>query len=217
MKSNRGRKKTISTQYQFCSHHDCKYYLIADENIHALVGSGTHGKYEEIQDLICQACHKKFTIRKHTILYRLKTHSKAVRLALQLLALGVDISALEEALEIRESTLRMLLVRSGVHARKLHERFFQGLDLGHVQLDELWANVKQAQHNVWVWVAVDAKTKIIPVLQLGARTKEMAYAVVHELKSRLNVGNVPVFSTDGLKHYFYALTAHFGDWIHVEG
>jgi IS1 family transposase len=217
VKSNRGRKKTISTQYQFCSHPVCKYYLIADENIHALVGSGTHGKYEEIQDLICQACHKKFTIRKHTILFRLKTHSETVRLALQLLALGVDISALEEALKIRESTLRMLLVRSGMQARKLHERFFQGLLLSHVQLDELWANTKQEQHDLWVWVAMDAKTKIIPVLQLGARTQEMAYAVVHELKSRLKVGNVPVFSTDGLKHYFYALTAHFGEWVHVEG
>jgi len=63
VKSNRGRKKTITTQHQFCSHPDCKYYLIADENLHALVGSGKHGKYEEIQDLICQACHKKFTSR----------------------------------------------------------------------------------------------------------------------------------------------------------
>jgi hypothetical protein len=24
---------------------------------------------------------------------------------------------------------------------------------------------------------------------------------------------VPVFSSDGLKHYFYALTAHFGEWF----
>jgi IS1 family transposase len=86
-----------------------------------------------------------------------------------------------------------------------------------VQLDELWANVKQAQQDLWVWVAVDARTKIIPVLQLGARTQEMAYAVVHELKNKLEVGAVPVFSTDGLKHYFYALTAHFGEWVHVEG
>lgn len=56
-KSKRGRKKTICTQHQFCSNPDCDYYLIADENIHALVGYGTHGKYEDIQDLLCQACH----------------------------------------------------------------------------------------------------------------------------------------------------------------
>jgi hypothetical protein len=45
----------------------------------------------------------------------------------------------------------------------------------------------------------------------------MAYSVVHELKSRLMVGCVPVFSSDGLKHYFYGLTAHFGEWVVVEG
>jgi len=28
---------------------------------------------------------------------------------------------------------------------------------------------------------------------------------------------VPIFSSDGLKHYFYALTAHFGEWIVPEG
>lgn len=38
----------------------------------------------------------------------------------------------------------------------------------------------------------------------------MAYSVVHELKDRLVTGCVPVFSTDGLKHYYYALTAYFG-------
>jgi len=181
------------------------------------VGYGRHGKYEEIQDLICQACHQKFTVRRHTVLYRLKTHSKIVRLVLSLLALGVDVSALEEAMEIRESTLRTWLARSGEHGHKLHERFFKVLEVAHIQLDELWANVKQAQQEVWVWVACDARTKIVPVLQVGARTQEMAYSVVHELKGRLKAGCVPVFSTDGLKHYFYALTAHFGEWIRPEG
>jgi hypothetical protein len=28
---------------------------------------------------------------------------------------------------------------------------------------------------------------------------------------------VPVFSTDGLKNYFYALTAHFGMWERIDG
>ena len=40
---------------------------------------------------------------------------------------------------------------------------------------------------------------------------------VHELKGRLRPSCVPVFSTDGLRHYFYALTAHFGSWEKAEG
>jgi len=124
---------------------------------------------------------------------------------------------LQEALGIQESTLRTWLTRSGAQGRKLHERFFKNLSLGHIQLDELWAKVKQAQGEVWVWTVCEAKTKIIPVIQLGARTQDMAYSVVHELKSRMKAGCVPIFSSDGLKHYFYALTAHFGEWIVPDG
>ena len=92
-----------------------------------------------------------------------------------------------------------------------------GLELFHLQLDELYGYVKQAGHEIWVWTVVDAKTKLMPVLQIGPRTQAMAYGVVHELNSRLKAGCVPVFSSDGLMHYFYALTAHFGEWIDVEG
>lgn len=129
----------------------------------------------------------------------------------------MDPSALEEALEISESTLRTWLARSGAHGRKLHQRFFTNLDLVHLQLDELWADVKQSRQDIWVWTICDARTKLIPVVQLGPRTLEMAYGVVHELKSRLKVGCVPVFSSDGLKHYFCALTAHLGKWVNLEG
>jgi len=45
----------------------------------------------------------------------------------------------------------------------------------------------------------------------------MTYAVVHELISRLKAGCVPAFSSDGLRHYFSALTAHFGEWVAVDG
>jgi IS1 family transposase len=91
------------------------------------------------------------------------------------------------------------------------------LELVHVQLDELWANVKDKGQDMWLWLASDAKTKIIPVMQVGARNQEMAYSVVHELEGRLAANCVPVFSTDGLKHYFYALTAHFGKWETADG
>jgi hypothetical protein len=162
VKSRRGKKKTIRTQNYFCSNEACAYYLITDQDIHALVGDGKHGKVEDIQDLLCQACGKKFTCRKHSVLYCLKTHAKVVSLSLKLLSLGMDPSALEEALEIRESTLRTWLARSGAHGRKLHQRFFTVLDLVHLQLDELWADVKQARQDIWFWTVCDAKTKLIP-------------------------------------------------------
>jgi hypothetical protein len=38
--------------------------------INALIGNVRHVKYEAIQDLKCQACGKKFTVRKNTVLFR---------------------------------------------------------------------------------------------------------------------------------------------------
>jgi IS1 family transposase len=216
-KSKRGRKKKTCTQGYSCPNPDCYYYLVTDERIHALIGYGAHGKHERIPDLYCQACKTKFTTRLWTILYRLKTLSKIIILSLSLLVLGMDASALQEALGIQESTLRTWLTRSGAQSRKLHERFFRDLNLGQIQLDELWANVKEKGQAMWVWTVCEAKTKIIPVLQIGARSQQVAYSVVHELKGRLKVGCVPIFSSDGLKHYYYALTAHYGEWVVVEG
>jgi hypothetical protein len=62
-------------------------------------------------------------------------------------------------------------------------------------------------------VLVDPLTKIIPVLRLGARTQDAAHAVIHELHGRLAPACLPVFTSDGLNYYFYALTAHFGQWV----
>jgi hypothetical protein len=217
-KGKGGPKKKVVTEGYFCPNKSCEYYGIREVAIHALVGYGNHhGVQEDIQKLKCQACDKAFTIRRNTILYRLKTHSETVERILWLVGLGVDASAVEEVYRVREVTIRTWLCRSGMQGRKLHERFLGEVHLVHVQLDELWANVKDGHQDMWVWIASDVKTKLIPVMQVGGRSQEMAFAVVHELKGRLAAGCVPVFSTDGLRHYFYALTAHFGKWEAADG
>ena len=155
--------------------------------------------------------------RRHTVLYRLKTPSSVVEKILWLLALGIDISALEEVFGISEGTIRTWLCRSGEQGRKLHERFMIELELVHIPLDELWIDVKDHGQELWVWVAGDAQTRLVPVIRIGGRTQAVAYRVVHELKQRLRTDCIPVFSTDGLKLYFYSLTAHFGKWARVEG
>ena len=72
----------------------------------------------------------------------------------------------------------------------------------------------QASLEVWVWTSMDVTTQIVPVIRLAPRTLAMAYVVVHELRQRMGTGQpLPVFSTDGLRLYFYALTAHFGHWM----
>ena len=99
----------------------------------------------------------------------------------------------------------------------LHRHFFHHLILHHIQLDELWANVRQGSQEVWVWAVIEASSKLVPVMKMGPRTLDLAYTVVHDLSRTLQPGCVPIFSSDGLRLYFYALTAHFGCWRQPEG
>ena len=59
LKSPRGplREKRAATAGYACPNPDCLYYGVTDDQVHALVGYGGHGRREYIRDLKCQACH----------------------------------------------------------------------------------------------------------------------------------------------------------------
>jgi hypothetical protein len=97
-----------------------------------------------------------------------------------------------------------------MQGRKIHERLMVELELIHVQLDELWGNVKSSGQELCLWAESDTKTKIVLVLQVRGRTQEMAYRVALVMKRKLRAGCVKVFSRGGFKNYYYALTTHFG-------
>ena len=77
----------------------------------------------------------------------------------------------------------------------------------------LYTTLRDKSHDLWVWVAFDPQTKLIPGLQLGPRTQDLAHALVHAVTLTLAPGCVPACTSDGLNLYFYALTAHFGHWL----
>jgi hypothetical protein len=67
--------------------------------------------------------------------------------------------------------------------------------------------------SVFLWLAIDPLTKLLPVLELGLRTQTMAHRLIHALRQKLAPGCLLLFTGDGLTLYFYALTAHFGQWL----
>ena len=97
----------------------------------------------------------------------------------------------------------------------MHERFFSNLRLPHLQLDELRTRLRSYKQVLWLWLAIDPCTKLLPVLQLGPRTQHMAHLLIHSLRQRLAPGCLPLFTSDGLNLYFSALTAHFGHWLQM--
>jgi IS1 family transposase len=213
VKSRRGAPKRVNTEGYACPNRKCLYWGITDAHIHALVGDGTHGRAERIQTFRCQACHTTFSARRDTPLYHLKTPSHQVAVVLSALAEGLDPSAAERVFGFRHATITTWLSRAGGHAQTLHERFFCHLHLPHLQLDELRTRLRCNTQVLWLWLAIDPCTKLLPVLHRGPRTQQMAHLLIHSLRRILAPGCLPIFTSDGLNFYFYALTAHFGHWL----
>ena len=128
-------------------------------------------------------------------------------------ACGLEPSEAWRVFGYRQATITAWLPRAGEHAQTLHEHYFCNLQLPHLQLDELRTRLRSYKHVLWL--AIDPLTKIVPVLQLGPRTQHVAHRVIHSLRQILAPGCLPLFTSDGLNLYFYALTAHFGHWLEV--
>jgi transposase-like protein len=185
VKSRRGVPKHIDTQGFACPNPQCPYLRVTDACIHALVGDGKHGRAERIQTFRCQACRITFSARLHTPLYRLKTPSQQIAMVLSALAEGLDPSSAERVFGFRQATITTWLLRAGEHAHTLHERFFCHLHLPHLQLDEVRTRLRCARQVLWLWLAIDPCTKLLPVLHLGPRTQHMAHLLIHSLRDRL--------------------------------
>jgi transposase-like protein len=185
MKSRRGAPKRVNTEGFACPNQQCPYYGITDAHIHALVGDGKHGRAERIQTFRCQACRTTFTSRRNTALYRLKTPSHQIAMVLAALAEGLDPSEAPRVFGFRQATITAWLTRAGQHAQTLHQRFFSNLRLPHIQLDELRTRLRCARQVLWLWLAIDPLTKILPVLYLGPRTQHAAHMLIHTLRQSL--------------------------------
>jgi transposase-like protein len=94
---------------------------------------------------------------------------------------GLSVAAAVRVFGHRHATITTWLSRAGDHSAMLHDRVFRNLHLPHIQLDELRTRLRSHAHALWLSLAVDPLSKIMPVLYLGSRTQEAAHRVVHNL------------------------------------
>lgn len=154
-----------------------------------------------------------FSCRKGTSLYYAKTDPAVIADTWWWLAEGVDRSVLVRKLGYHEESLAHWLNQAGEHAARWHAKTFLNLTFDLIQMDELYTKVKGAEKARWLWLAIGPVSKVLPVLHLGGRQAADVYSLVHDLKRRLHPNCVPAFTTDGLRTYFHAITAHFGWWF----
>jgi hypothetical protein len=105
-------------------------------------------------------------------------------------------------------------VRAGMHRATMHDHWLRQMHLPHVQLDEIRTRLRNRAHTLWLWLALEELTKLAPTLHHPAGTRGAhpdcrAHGRPRSLPTA-GPGCLPVFTSDGLNRYFYALTAHFG-------
>lgn len=135
---------------------------------------------------------------------------------------GCSIRATVRVTGVSKKAVMRLLVEAGAVAAKFQDRMFHGLNCHRLQLDELWGFCYCKQSNVtgeiaaknpgagdvWLWVAIDADSKLVPCWRLGDRGAYSASVFVSNLASRLR-GRVQLTS-DGHKAYLDAIEGAFG-------
>ena len=199
--SRRGAPKHVSMAGYACPNPNCPYAGNSDPKVHALVGSGHHGWREPIQDFRCQACGTKFTARRQTPLHQLKTASHRVAEVLTALSEGLDTGAAVRRPSPPHPARSVNPTHSVRRGRAVRP------------------TLRNKSNDLWLWLAIDPTTKLIPVLALGPRALDVAFQVMHAFVDCLAPGCLPLplaplaragIASDGLDHYYFALTAHFG-------
>jgi hypothetical protein len=212
-RSRRGAPRRIRTEGYACRRPGCRYYGVTDAQIHALVAAGHQGRTDHIQQFLCQARGTKVSARWGTPLAYLKTPPTRIGEVLSALAEGLAIGDALRVFGHGEATITRWRDRAAQHAERVHRHFLHGLHLPHLQLDEIRTRLRRCDRVTWLWLALDPQTKLIPALALGSRTQHTAHTLVHTLRAALAPTCIPMITTDGLRLYFYAITAHFGRWI----
>ena len=175
-----------------------------------LFGDGKHGHAERIQTFRCQACRTTFTARRNTPLYRLKTPSHQiamVRISRWPKGWILRLPSVSSAFDKPPS--RAFLSRAARARANPARALLLPSPPPHLQLDELRTRLRCAKQVLWLWLAIDPCTKILPLLHLGPRTQNMAHLLIHSLRRFLAHDCLPLSTSDGLNLYFYAPLSSF--------
>jgi IS1 family transposase len=222
------RPREIDSSLHFCPHSGCDYRgWLGLGNLRAN-GHPNSGPWRQFH---CTSCKGYFLETHGTIFQGKQAAAELIVWVLACLAEGLGIRATARVFEVAPNTGLQWLVEAAEQLRAFCAYFLCDLHLEQLQLDELYAILRELKAGeisddeamkrlerspYWVWTAMEPKSKLLVVVDVGCRTLAMAQRVVHQLTRVLAPGCVPLFLTDGLKDYGTALLTHFGHWIQPE-
>lgn len=142
-------------------------------------------------------------------------------LILSLLSEGNSIRSIVRISGASKNTIKRLLLEAGNKAYELHNRAMVNLKVKNLQVDEIWTFVAKKQKQLrkgeldnpaigdqYVFVALDADTKLVPAFRVGKRTGKIATSFMMELSTRIMTRFQ--LSTDAFAPYRDAVDRVFG-------
>jgi IS1 family transposase len=137
---------------------------------------------------------------------------------------GMSMRATARVLDVSVDAVMKLLVDAGKACWNFHDRTVRGIKARRVECDEQWSfcyakkkNVSYEQRqalghgDAWLWVSMDADTKLVINWLIGQRSYEYAEMFVEDLASRLD--SKTQLTTDGYVVYIDAVKKIFGGII----
>lgn len=136
---------------------------------------------------------------------------------------GMSIRGVERMTGVHRDTIMRLLVRTGNNCARILDEQIKDLQCEALELDEIWTYVGRKQRSVswfeslqntavgdhYVFVAIDADTKLVPAFTVGKRDAATTMLFAQELRKR--VPGRTQLSTDAFKCYPWALGNTFGN------
>jgi IS1 family transposase len=136
---------------------------------------------------------------------------------------GVSIRSTERMTQTHRDTIMRLLVSVGERCQQLLDERLRGFECEHLQVDEIWTVVRKKERRLsdleklnptigdqYVFVALDAETKLVPSFLVGKRDGRTALQFMTDLQSRLTGNGRIQLTTDGYGAYLEAVEETFG-------
>ena len=135
---------------------------------------------------------------------------------------GNSVRSTERMTGVHRDTICRLLVQVGDHCAEIMDEKMRNLHCGYIQADEIWTYVGKKQKQLrpddspeigdqWVFVAMDAETKLVPTFTVGKRTEATTWYFVNDLAERL--ASRIQLTTDGFVFYQRHVEDAFGSEV----
>ena len=197
------RPRTVDTSMHFCPHAGCDYRGWRGLGNLRANGHPSGGPWRQFH---CISCQGYFLETHGTIFHGKQASVELIVRVLACLAEGLGIRATARVFEVAPNTVLHWLVEAAEQLRAFSAYFLCNLHLEQLQLDELYAVLRDLKAGAinddeaiqrlerspyWVWTAMDPTSKLLVVIDVGCRTLAMAQRVVHQVTRVLAPGCVP--------------------------